>query len=87
MMSVCEGDVRAFALMVGLLLLCGTAHSATDVFMRGVGFALSGSDDAEPQPIDRANCVFAYKGDVFHLNNVHTDRIKIVGWENKLGDK
>jgi hypothetical protein len=87
MMSVCEGDVRAFALMVGLLLLCGTAHSATDVFMRAVGFALSGSDDAEPQPIDRANCVFAYKGDVFHLNNVHTDRIKIVGWENKLGDK
>src|SRR5690242_7873184 len=55
--------------------------------MRAVGFALTGSDDAEPRAIDRHDCVFAYKKDVFHLNNVHTDRIKIQEWENKLGDK
>src|SRR5262249_23471252 len=67
--NIWEGDVRALALVVGLLLLCGTARSATDVFMRAVGFALTGSDDAEPQAIDRANCIFAYKSDVFHLNN------------------
>ena len=80
------GEVRAL-LVVGLLLVSGVAHSETNVFMRAVGFALSGSDDAQPNAIDRANCVFAYKNDVFHLNNVHTDRINIQGWENKLGDK
>ena len=79
--------MRTFLIAMALVLLCGTAHSATDVFMRAVGFALTGSDDAEPHAIDRANCVFAYKNDVFHLNNVHTDRINIQGWENKLGMK
>ena len=59
--------MRAFLIAMAIVLLCGTAHSATDVFMRAVGFALTGSDDAEPQAIDRANCVFAYKNDVFHL--------------------
>ena len=63
--------MRAFLIAMAIVLLCGTTHSATDVFMRAVGFALTGSDDAEPQAIDRANCVFAYKNDVFHLNNVH----------------
>jgi hypothetical protein len=79
--------VRALALVVGLLLISGAANSETDVFMRAVGFALTGSDDAEPQAIDRTNCVFAYKNDVFHLNNVQTDRVKIQGWQNKLGDQ
>jgi hypothetical protein len=51
--------------------------------MRAVGFALTGRDDAEPKAIDRANCVFAYKDDVFYLNNVQTDRIKIQ--ENPFG--
>jgi len=54
------------------------------VFMRAVGFALTGNDNYEAKPIDRANCVFAYQNDVFHLNNVHVDRIKIQGW--KMGD-
>jgi hypothetical protein len=79
--------VRALALVVGLLLISGAANSETDVFMRAVGFALTGSDDAEPQAIDRTNCVFAYKNDVFHLNNVQTDRVKIQGRQNKLGDQ
>jgi hypothetical protein len=60
------------------------AHSETDVFMRAVGFALTGSDDADVKAIDRANCVFAYKNkdknDVVRLNNVHVDRIKIQSW-------
>ena len=79
-----EGDVRAFALVIGLLLICGAAHSETDVFMRAVGFALTGNDNYEAKAIDRANCVFAYENDVFHLNNVHVDRIKIQGW--KMGE-
>ena len=58
-------------------IFSAAAHSETDVFMRALGFALTGSDDAEPKAIDRANCVFAYQDDVFYLNNVQTDRIKI----------
>jgi hypothetical protein len=83
-MSIWEGDVRAFALVVGLLLVSGVAHSETDVFMRAVGFALTGSDDAEVKAVDRANCVFDYQGDVFYLNNVHVDRISIQGWKNAV---
>lgn len=44
---------------------------------------------------NRANCDFAITtatrtsdtNDVFHLNNVQTDRIKIQGWENKIGER
>lgn len=76
--------VRAFALVVGLFLVCGAAHSETDVLLRTVGFALTDSDDSEPKVIgDRANCVFAIKNDVFHLNNVQFDRIKIQRWASK----
>lgn len=66
---------------VWLLVACSTVRAETDVFMRAIGFALTGSDDAEPKAIDRANCVFGLKKDVFHLNNVHTDRIFIQGWK------
>jgi hypothetical protein len=72
--------VRAFVLGA-LLLVSGAAHSETDVLLRAVGFALTGSDDADPKVIDRASCVFAIdkgdKNEVFHLNNVQTDRITI----------
>jgi hypothetical protein len=48
--------------------------------MRAVGFALTGSDNANPKVIgDRAGCVFAVKNELFRLNNVYTDRIKIQG--------
>ena len=53
------------------------------VLMRAVGFALTGSDDAEPKAIDRAHCVFAIKNNVYHLNNVQTDRITIQGWQRQ----
>src|SRR5215472_1289497 len=76
------------ALLVGLLLISGVAHSETDdVFMRAVGFALTGRDDVEPKAIDRANCVFAVsEDDLFHLNNVQIDRISIQAWD-KFGMK
>jgi hypothetical protein len=38
----------------------------------------------EVKAIDRANCVFAYQDNVFHLNNVHVDRINIQGWKNAV---
>jgi hypothetical protein len=41
------------------------------------------SDDAEPKVIgNRANCVFVIGNNVYHLNNVQTDRIKIQGWKS-----
>src|SRR5262249_50589317 len=58
----------------------------TDVFMRTVGFALTGSDDAAPKVIgNRAKCVFAINNDIFHLNNVHIDRLAIQGWQRQQG--
>jgi hypothetical protein len=65
----------------GFVLLLGWPVGAeTDVFMRAVGFALTGSDKADLKVIgDRASCVFAIKNELFRLNNVYTDRIKIQG--------
>ena len=54
--------------------------------MRTVGFALTGSDDADPKLIgDPAKCVFASKNEIFRLNNVHTDRITVQGWQRQQG--
>jgi hypothetical protein len=77
--------VSAVALMAGSMLASGPVRGEPDVLMRAVGFALTGSDDAEPKAIDRANCVFAIKNDMFRLNNVHTDRIVIRTWKNTSG--
>jgi hypothetical protein len=76
--------VRASALAISLLLISGAAWGEVDVLMRAVGFALTGSDEADPKAIDRAKCVFAIKNNVYRLNNVHVDRITIQGWEQKL---
>ena len=64
---------------VGVVFLLGrSACAETDVFMRAVGFALTGSDNADLKVIgNRANCVFAIKNELFRLNNVYTDRLKI----------
>jgi hypothetical protein len=53
-----------FACALWLIACNAPARSETDVFVRSVGFALTGQDDAVPKVIgDRANCVFA-------INNV-----------------
>jgi hypothetical protein len=63
-----------------------TAHAETDVFLRTVGFALTGRDDVDVKVIgDRAKCVFAINNDIFHLNNVHIDRLAIQGWQRQQG--
>jgi hypothetical protein len=42
------------------LRLAVLPRAETDLFMRTVGFALTGRDDADPKVIgDRAKCVFA----------------------------
>ena len=75
--------VAACALMLTLAAVAA-ARAEPDVFMRAVGFALTGSDDTDPKVIgDRANCVFAIGKDLYRLNNVHTDRITIQGWQRR----
>jgi len=70
---------------VGVVFLLGCpVWAETDLLMRALGFALTGSDDADPKVIgNRASCVFAIKNELFRLNNVYTDRIKIQGWQKQ----
>jgi hypothetical protein len=70
---------------VGVVFLLGCpVWAETDLLMRAVGFALTGSEDADPKVIgNRASCVFAIKNELFRLNNVYTDRIKIQGWQKQ----
>jgi len=73
-------------MLASILASSVTAHAETDVFMRTVGFALTGSDDAAPKVIgNRAKYVFAINNDIFHLNNVHIDRLAIQGWQRQQG--
>jgi hypothetical protein len=70
---------------VGLLVLClgvpAVGHAETDVFLQAIGFALTGSDNTKVTVVDRKNCVFRVDyHDVFHLNNVHVDRIVFEPW-------
>jgi hypothetical protein len=75
-------------ILASILATSVTAQAETDVFMRTVGFALTGSDDADPKVIgDRTKCVFAINNDIFHLNNVHTDRIAIQAWQRQQGSE
>jgi hypothetical protein len=69
----------AFAFAVALMLAGGAAaRGEPDAFMSAVGFALTGSDEADPKAIgNRADCVFAINNGLFRLNNVHPDRITI----------
>jgi hypothetical protein len=56
------------------------------MFMRAVGFALTGTETTDLKVVDRANCVFALKNELFRLNNVYTDRIKVQAWhEGRFG--
>jgi hypothetical protein len=72
----------AFAVGAVFLLGCPVWAEA-DLLMRAVGLALTGTNDAQPTVIDRASCVFAIKNELFRLNNVYSDRIKIQGWQKQ----
>ena len=57
--------------LASILASSVTAHAETDVFMRTVGFALTGSEDVNPKVIgDRAKCVFAINNDIFPMRSV-----------------
>jgi hypothetical protein len=55
----------------------------SDVLLEAVGFALTGSDNAKVQPINRAKCMFRIGSEVFHLNNVHVDRVVVQNWSRR----
>jgi hypothetical protein len=75
-----------FALGVVVLLGC-PVWAESDVLTHMVGFALTGSDNADTKVIgDRANCVFAIKNELFRLNNVYTDRINFRTLQPRAGD-
>ena len=67
-----------------MFILGSPVWAENDSLIRAVGFALTGTNDVEPKVIgDIANCVFAIKNELFRLNNVYTDRIKIQGWQDR----
>lgn len=67
--------VIAVPLIVAAVTAPAVAES--DALLQAIGFALTGSDDAKVQPIDRANCVFRIENEVFHFNNIQVDRLVI----------
>jgi hypothetical protein len=70
---------------VGAVFFVGSPVCAqNDSLIRTVGFALTGTNNVQPKVVgDIANCVFAIKNELFRLNNVYTDRIKIQGWQDQ----
>jgi hypothetical protein len=75
-----------FALSVVFLLGCPVS-AESDVFMRMVALALTGSDNADTKVIsNRGDCVFAVNNELFRLNNVYNDRINIRTFQPRRGD-
>jgi hypothetical protein len=74
-----------------LAAFSSTSSASEDALRSAVAFALTGSDAAKLNIINRANCVFSIKEPgnaeekVYYLNNVETDRIKFWKLENNLG--
>jgi hypothetical protein len=69
---------------VGFILSSPVWAENNSSLLRAVGFALTGSDDIEPKVIGSiGNCVFAIKNELFRLDNVYTDQIKIQGWQDR----
>jgi hypothetical protein len=92
-MGIGGSATRTLVLAVAVLA-AESAFGQSPAFMNAVAFALTGSDAAPVQVIDRANCIFMINskiedgravGEIFHLNNVQTDRISIQPWQNVAG--
>jgi len=69
--------------LCGAFLALAVASAQSDILLQAVGFALTGSDNAKVRQLNRANCVFGItseNSEVFHLNNVHVDRIMVQAW-------
>jgi hypothetical protein len=73
------------ACAVGIVFTLGCpVWAENDPLMSAVGLALTGSNGVKPIVSGNiGNCVFAIKNELFRLNNVYTDRIKIQGWQSR----
>jgi hypothetical protein len=89
-----RAGVQLFGLMAAAVVAATPVLGRSNSFLNAVAFALTGSDATPVRVVDQANCVFMVNpktengrivGEVFHLNNIQTDRISIQPWENVLG--
>jgi hypothetical protein len=59
-------------------------RAESDSLMSAVGFALTGTKEVQPKLIGSiGNCVFAIGNELFRLNNIYTEQIKIQGWRDQ----
>jgi hypothetical protein len=72
----------AFGVLLTAIIIA-SPRAETDTLIAAVGFALTGSDNAKVQVINRTQCVFGIENEVFHLNNLHVERISIQGLVQK----
>jgi hypothetical protein len=81
----------AFGLLLTAMII-SSSRAETDTLIAAVGFALTGSDDTKVRVINRVQCVFGLdhkkapggiSAEVFHLNNIHVERIAIQSWVEK----
>jgi hypothetical protein len=85
--QLCEALLGCVFAAGAVVLLSRAVWAESDVLVRMVGFALTGSDNADTKVIgDRANCVFAIKNELFRLNNVYTDRINFRTFQPRAGN-
>jgi hypothetical protein len=72
------------ACAVGIVFSLGPVWAESDSLISAVEFALTGTNHVEPQVIGNvSNCVFVIKNELFRLDNVYTDRIKIQRWQDR----
>jgi hypothetical protein len=73
------GQLTRVPIAVSLIVatVAAPVFAESDTLLQAIGFALTGSDDAKVQTIDRANCVFRIENKMFHLNNIQVDRLVI----------
>ncbi len=88
-MRTYEGDgniemMRFSSFCIALVLGTSPTWAETDVFLRAVSYALSGSDNTDVRVADQANCIFENKSERFFLNRVHTDRLRISWWTTPI---
>lgn len=81
--------LRAAIFGLAFTFITSVAAADSDVFMKAIRFALTGSDGADVIVEDRASCVFRIDGkrtygedntpsqEVFHLNNVDPARLTL----------
>jgi len=82
-----QGPLSCVFAIGAVFLLCCPTWAETDTLMRMVGIALTGSDNIDLKVVgNRTDCVFAIKNDLFRLNNVYADRIKIQELQLRASD-